>query len=105
MFANRRFSFKSTPVFRNGDVYLDHDPDEVTYIQAYVVNDEDNPPKTLVHITIKDIPIEREKEYLRDRGILDPKAYISLTPEDAIKFARQINTLVSEIFKEDNYVR
>jgi hypothetical protein len=111
MFANKKFTTRSMPVFKDSFFILDADNEERgiedsshEYIQAIIINDGDIPPKQLISISVYEIPAEKEKAWLRDKLSIDPLGVCSLLPEDAIKFARVLNMLVGEIFNDYNYV-
>src|SRR5438128_599032 len=105
MFINTRFTRQKMSSFRETFIQIG-DPVFVPYIKAAICNDEGNPRQTLIDLNIFYVPVEdeldgsnkdKEKEY-------DDGATICLSPEDAIKLARLLNMLVSEIFREENYV-
>ena len=103
MFANPKFGAKKAPKFHHSYTYEVRDaPGSIPYLKAYIVNDDDYPPKTLIAIDVYDIPDDAEGN-LKD--VYDYIRGVCLTPEDAIMFAKQINMLVGEIFKEENYRR
>ena len=112
MFANKKFTKKNMPVFK--DNYVIYDPDNEAedfeppgnkYIQATILNDDDVPPKQLICIDITEVPKEKDRKWQRHRLNCDPLGDVCLLPEDAIRLAKVINMLVGEIFNENNYRR
>ena len=75
----------------------------IPHIKAYVCNDDDAPPNTLIGLYMYDVPFEDVKKGKVNEEEYENEHTIDLLPEDAIKFAKQINMLVGEIFKEENY--
>jgi hypothetical protein len=103
MFANPKFGAKKAPKFHNSFTFeVREAPGSIPYLKAYIENDCDYPPKTLISINVYDIPHDAEGS-LKD--VYDFIRGVALTPEDAIMFAKRINMLVGEIFKEENYRR
>lgn len=103
MFANPKFSAKKAPEFHSsftGEV--NEAPFSIPYLKAYIQNDCDYPPKTLIAIDVYDIPYDASDNM---KDVYDYIRGVSLLPEDAIKFAKWINTLVAELFKDENYIK
>ncbi len=103
MFANPKFSRRKAPLFKSSYVFEGEEArTSIPYLHAYIFNDSDRPPKTLVAIDVFDIPLDAEGLL---KGKYDFIGGVGLLPEDAIKLAKHLNKLVGEIFKESNYRR
>ena len=103
MFANPKFNARRAPSFHNSFVYDNEvDPRSIPYIKPCITNDNDVPSKTLISIDIFDIPHDAEGA-LKDK--YDYITGVALLPEDAIKFVRYLNALISAVFDDMNYVK
>jgi hypothetical protein len=102
MFANPKFGAKKAPQFPTSFTFeVREEPYSTPYLKTYIVNDCDIPPKQLIAVDIYDIPSDAEGA-LKDK--YDFIRGVSLLPEDAIRLVRRINRLLSELFKDKNYV-
>jgi hypothetical protein len=107
MFANPKYSHKTAPVFTDSARFASEGENlYVSALRPAIMNDEDDPPKALIELDMYLIPMNDYKSGEKWKKMdYDLEASICLTPEDTIKLVRYLNYLLSEIFKDYNYIR